>query len=434
MQRKNTSEMVRWAKRSLRVAAVVLTSAAQAQISAQAQTEPLPGGPTARTHALVWLHPTDSARSVVYGSDDVLGGLYAYDMNGQMLGKPVLEQVYGIDLKQGIAFNGGTIDLMTVSSATGLRFFSVGLDGGLSQVQASAVTPGTVTATALMRSVKGLPMSLWVGYDSGGLTQYTVTEAPAGNQLQATLVATYAFPGSVTGLVADDATGRLYALGTFGVFYLESTEGADGGFPDAGVVDDQLGGAGPLSIFRQKDSQVLVLVPNSGADMVNVYGPAEPLMVTHGFRVDGDAGAGPAFRTSVAAVMPAAIAGHFDGGLLVAFDKVTARFKFVDWAQVAEATGLPVNTGFNPRVAPPPPVIVPTDDAGTGGGSGGGSGTGGSTGGVGGTAGGNIRPPVGGSAGGGETGVGCAGCSSVPMGLLLSSAVALFFIRKRRRD
>ncbi|MBX7114400.1 MAG: phytase [Myxococcaceae bacterium] len=425
MPRKCTSARVGWAKQPLLLAAMVLTTAAQAQISALVQTEPLPGGPSARTHALVWLHPTDSARSVVYGSDDILGGLYAYDLNGQTLGKPVLEQVYGIDLKQGVAFNGGAVDLMAVASATGLRFFSVGLDGGLSPVQASAVTPGAVTATALMRPLKNLPMSLWVAYDSGGVTQYTVTEAPVGNQLQATLVATYAFPGSVTGLAADDATGRLYALGTFGVFYLESSEGSDGGFPDAGVVDEQLVGMGPLSIFRQKDGQGLVLVPNPLSDVVNVYGPAEPLKANHSFRIDGDAGVGAALRTSVAVVMPTAMGGHFDGGLLVTFDKETARFKFVDWAQVAVATGLPLNTGFNPRV----PLVVPNDDAGMGGGAGGGTGTGGSTGGVGGTAGGNIRPPV----GGGDGQQPFCQCATGPGGLWLSLA-ALFFMRKRRRD
>jgi|CXWL01.1.fsa_nt_gi myo-inositol-hexaphosphate 3-phosphohydrolase len=417
--------------RAVIVALAWVTSAAWAQVSAIAQTAPLPGGPTARTQVMIWLHPTSAANSVVFASDDLVGGLWAYDVLGQTLGQPLTEQVYGVDLKQGVALKGVSTDLMAVSSATGLRFYSVGGDGGLSTVVATGLTPGIVSAAALMRPFGVSPMTLWLGNDTGGITQYELDEIVAG-QLTATLTGTYAFPGNITGLTADDATGRLYVSSSAGVFYLESGARSVAGFPDAGVVDDQIAGPRVLSLFRRADGRVLILVPNT--DLVTVYGPTEPFAAVNSFRVDGDAGAGAAQRTPLAAVMPAAIPGHFEGGLLVAFDTASSRFKLADWGQVAAARGLDLNVTFDPRKTP---VILdaglPSNDGGTGGGAGGGTGTGGG-------GGSSTIPPTGGSGGrpplgGGEVmpAPGCMGCSSAPLGLSLVLTLAAFSLWRGRR-
>lgn len=403
---------------------------AHAQVPAIVQTAPLTGGSTVNTHVVIWLHPTQPEASVVFASDNLNGGLYAFDVSGRSLSAPLAEQVYGLDLKHNVPLGEESLDLMAIAAASGLRLYSVGLDGGVNVLNSGGTTPGIVSAVALMRPTNGSPMTMWLGYDTGQVAQYSLTESMPGETL-ATHINTFTFPSAISGLVADDANGRLYVSGGFGVHYLTNS-GSDARLGDAGVLFNDpngLASLGHLSLARIADGRALLLVPDLDVDWVKVFGPGELLPAAGAFRVTADAGGvGGALRTPVAAVMPTAIPAHFDGGLLVTFDSMSARLKFVDWAEAVKPLGFDPNPGFDPRQSPGSPGQNDGGPQGDGGTQGdGGAGTGGGSGG------GTVGPAGGGKPGGsiiGDEPARPCGCSTGAGALALLAS--LFFFRSRR--
>lgn len=68
----------------------------------------------------IWLHPDDLMQSRIIGTDkDSLGGLYAFDLDGKIVGKSItLERPNNVDVAYGLDLNGTTIDY----AITGERF------------------------------------------------------------------------------------------------------------------------------------------------------------------------------------------------------------------------------------------------------------------------------------------------------------------------
>ncbi|MGH9040112.1 MAG: phytase [Acidimicrobiia bacterium] len=99
------------------------TMAAQHTVTADVETEPVPGAGDADDTA-IWVHPTDPTLSVVIGTDK-LGGIEVYDLAGQRLqtidpdSKP-----NNVDLRPGFPLGGATIDLIG-AAGYGMRFYTI---------------------------------------------------------------------------------------------------------------------------------------------------------------------------------------------------------------------------------------------------------------------------------------------------------------------
>ena len=70
--------------KQLTFALVLVAGSVFAQASAKSETAPIPSGPTAANDTAIWVHPTDPSRSLVFGTDQVSGGLYSYGLDGAM--------------------------------------------------------------------------------------------------------------------------------------------------------------------------------------------------------------------------------------------------------------------------------------------------------------------------------------------------------------
>ncbi|MEL7162673.1 MAG: phytase [Bacteroidota bacterium] len=76
------------------------TVAARAQETADAADDPA-----------IWIHPTDPARSLIFGSNKT-GGLAAYNLSGQEVSYYPLGKINNVDILTGVVLGGERIDLL----------------------------------------------------------------------------------------------------------------------------------------------------------------------------------------------------------------------------------------------------------------------------------------------------------------------------------
>lgn len=93
--------------------------------------------PTTVTEALphdtddpsIWIHPTDATKSIIVGTDkDTDGGLYAFDLNGKIIGKSeVLMRPNNVDIAYGLEIDGKKVDVAvtTERESNKIRIFSL---------------------------------------------------------------------------------------------------------------------------------------------------------------------------------------------------------------------------------------------------------------------------------------------------------------------
>lgn len=77
----------------------------------------------------IWIHPTDASKSIIVGTDkDTDGGLYAFDLNGKIVGKSeVLKRPNNVDIAYGLILNGKKVDVAvtTERETNAIRVFSL---------------------------------------------------------------------------------------------------------------------------------------------------------------------------------------------------------------------------------------------------------------------------------------------------------------------
>ncbi|MDX6190933.1 phytase [Flavobacterium sp. Fl-318] len=77
----------------------------------------------------IWIHPTDSSKSIIIGTDkDTDGALYAFDLNGKILKKSIpLKRPNNVDIAYGLLIDGKKIDIAvtTERESDKIRIFSL---------------------------------------------------------------------------------------------------------------------------------------------------------------------------------------------------------------------------------------------------------------------------------------------------------------------
>jgi 3-phytase len=77
----------------------------------------------------IWIHPTNATKSIVIGTDkDTDGGLYAFDLNGKIIGKSeVLKRPNNVDIAYGLVINGKKMDIAVTTERENnkIRIFSL---------------------------------------------------------------------------------------------------------------------------------------------------------------------------------------------------------------------------------------------------------------------------------------------------------------------
>lgn len=186
--------------------------------AALVETESIPNEGDAADDPAIWIHPTESAKSLVLGTDKK-GGLNVYNLDGKVL-QVVSDgsRPNNVDVIYGFPLAGKSLDLAVAGvrkgDRMGLAFWSIDPESRklaeVGPVPAVRVFGGTEPyGSCVYRSPRDGTHYVFVSNKTGEVEQYRIEESPAGS-IRATKVRALSIGSQVEGCVADPDHGRLY--------------------------------------------------------------------------------------------------------------------------------------------------------------------------------------------------------------------------------
>jgi 3-phytase len=235
----------------------------------------------------IWLHPQDRSRSLVIGTDkNVDGGLYAFDLQGRVVGKVLgLKRPNNVDVEYGLSLAGARVDIAVVTErlANAIRVFRLPeltpIDGGGIPVFEGEALRDPMGIALYKRAGDGAIYAV-VGRKTGPsgsyLWQYRLQDDGTG-KVRATKVRAFgAFSGQgeIEAVAVDDALGYVY--------YSDEAVGirkyhADPDVPGAGVELALFGTTGfqedreGISIYTIDAGTGYILVSDQQANQFQVF-------------------------------------------------------------------------------------------------------------------------------------------------------------------
>jgi 3-phytase len=182
------------------------------------ETDPVPSGGDSADDPAIWIHPTDTAKSLVIGTDKH-GGLNVYDLDGKLL-QVVSDgaRPNNVDVINNFALAGRTVDL-AIAGIRDPNRFGVALwtvDANSRQLAELGSLPNFRVfdgsepyGTCAYRSRRDGAQYVFVSSKNGGVEQYRLTGSADG-LVHADRVRTFQVGSQVEGLVADPEHNRLY--------------------------------------------------------------------------------------------------------------------------------------------------------------------------------------------------------------------------------
>ena len=340
----------------MRIAAVLPTAVLLAAC-ASAPFDPLPEAPALREtpsvgspddaadDPAIWIDRTDAANSLVLGTDKQ-AGLYVYGLDGAVKDFLAVGALNNVDLRQGVRVGEFSGDIAATSNRTDNTVTLFTIDAG--KVTKSGAFPSPIIEPyGLCMGVSGGETFVFVTYKTGDLLAFQLTGAGAGEE-----AARLKLSSQLEGCVFDDINGVL--------FFGEEARGvwkapfAGGAFGAAVAVDAVGGPSGVradvegMAIYSIDETRGYLVVSSQGDYSYAVYDRTGDHAFLGRFRIgDGAGGVDGAQETDGLDITSAALGPDFPEGLLVVQDGFNdpagskQNFKFVDWAAVRTAVGLP---------------------------------------------------------------------------------------------
>ena len=343
------------------VLAVACSSSADAPAPSSAPASPAALRPTLVTERVVhdtddpaiWINAADPSRSLVIGTDkNVDGGLYAFDLDGKIVGKALgIKRPNNVDVEYGLVLGGKPVDVAVTTErlARAIRVFRLPdltpVDGGGIPVFAGEPQGDPMGIALYKRPADGAVFAV-VGRKSGPmdgyLWQYRLEDDGMG-RVKATKVRSFGAwsgKGEIEAIAVDDPLGWVY--------YSDEWLGirkyaADPDAPNAatelalfgrdGYREDREG----ISIYARPDGTGFILVSDQQANEFRIYAREGTA---------GDAHAHPLLRivpvstigSDGSDVTSAPLPPRFPQGLFVAMTE-GGVFQYYAWPDIA-ARGL----------------------------------------------------------------------------------------------
>jgi 3-phytase len=346
--------------KTLALAAFLLAADSLAQAQPAVETTPTPGGPTAANDTAVWVHPTDVSRSLIFGTNQILGALTTYNLNGtehEVVPLGTVGLAIAVDVRYQIPFNGGLTDVvLSVPLGGNFRLFAPHpVTGGLVAIDGTPIVTGlTPSAAALYRNPQSHQLSAFIGDAAGTLQRWELVDDGQGH-LRGNLVRTLQLGGSIQGIAADDRAGQLFlTLAQRGLIRLSVNLGNEVAFEVDGIDGGHLAGPTGVALYFTADGGGYVIASSSFNNRFSVYarGGGNPFVTS--FSIVGPNGAARASSSSGIEVVPLSLGAPFTRGLFVAHDLLNnagPNYKLVRWEDIAAASGaLVVDPTLDPRV------------------------------------------------------------------------------------
>lgn len=321
-----------------------------AVVYAAVETASVPSLDDAEDDPAIWVHPTDSSRSLVLGTDKKTG-IAVYDLEGKQLQFVTVGLPNNIDLRQNLKIGSWQGDLAVASNRQGdvVTLFQV-TEQGVSEL--GSFTSMLKEPYGVCLGVVDEAVTVFVTHKTGEVLAYHIMDI-AKEVIDAKQVGLLNFASQLEGCVVDDTEGRLFvgeeetgfwtAAMTYGLQQLDfaAPESIDFINGQSGVVADIEG----VSRYQSKKADYLV-VSSQGNDSYAVYDTESKLFMGR-FRIASKGVIDGAQETDGLDVSAAALGPQFPKGMLVVQDGYNApvgtaqNFKYVDWRAVENALNLP---------------------------------------------------------------------------------------------
>lgn len=337
-------------------------------VTAAAETLPVPSGIDAADDPAIWIHPTDTALSLIIGTEKTPdGGLVAYNLDGSIQQEVIIGRVNNVDLRYNFPLNGQPTAIVAATNRTLNSLVIYAIDPTsreLRDVAADVFVSDMreVYGVCLYRSaVNGAYYAFVNSANTGEVEQYRLTATGTG-QVDAELVREFIVGSQTEGCAVDDEAGVIY-IGeeAVGLWRYNAEPDADA---SRVLVDDVTGeltaDVEGVAIYYAADGAGYLIVSAQGANEFVIYDRAVPadggpnayvgtFAVVESATVDAVSGSDGLDVTN----FPLGTA--FPNGVFVTQDDLNLNpaanqnFKLVDWGTIAEALGLQVDTTFDPR-------------------------------------------------------------------------------------
>ncbi len=327
-------------------------------VTAAAETAPVPSGVDAADDPAVWIHPTDTAQSTIIGTDKTRG-LVVYNLDGSILQEVNIGRVNNVDLRYNFTFGGELVALVTTTNRTTNSLDVFVVDNETRELVSVGSFPSAVEEVygVCQYVTAGTHYAFVNSADTGEVEQWLIADAGDGT-VSAEVVRTFAVGSQTEGCVVDDANAVLY-IGeeAAGLWRYSAAPDADdtrvqvADTSDEGLLVADVEG---VAIYHTSDGGGYLIVSSQGSSEFVVFElTGDNAYIGRFIVIEGAADA--VSGTDGIDVSNFALGDAFPNGVFIAQDDLNItpdenqNFKLVDWATIADALGLVVDTTFDPR-------------------------------------------------------------------------------------
>lgn len=319
------------------------------------ETVPVETGGDAADDPVIWIDPTDPARSVVIGTQKQ-SGLYVYGLDGKVIQFLPDGRMNNVDLRNGFKLDGREVTLVTASNRTTKGISIYTLDPATRTL--TSVADGLQSTgfddpygLCMYRSAQSQKVYVFVNQGDGQMRQWELMPTSAG-KVRTKLVRNLPFKTQVEGCVADDERGMLYTGEENVGIWREGAEPRGGparsmmaAVADNPALKDDMEG---LGLYALEGGKGYLIASSQGNDSYAVFQRDGDNAYIGSFRIGADVAAGidGVSETDGLDVTSMAAGPQFPHGLMVAQDgrnvspPENQNFKLVSWEQVAKVLGL----------------------------------------------------------------------------------------------
>jgi 3-phytase len=339
----------------LSTSAVIAQSDTPAAVPSAVETAPSPGD--GATSAAFWLHPTDSAQSLLLGVDDN-AGMGVYTLDGAEIGRfDEFGGIAGIDIRYNFPLDDERIAVIAINIADDPQFALLTVDLPDRTLRLLGVfDTGIPTADLCMyRSPLTDSYYVFVHSENGQVEQYRLSAS--GTTITAALARSFDVGGELESCTVDDGLRRLYfSEGEIAVWRYNAE-------PEGGIsrrLVDVVGGAiteeiEGLAIYPTSSTDGYLLVSNEKNHSILVYERGGDNALVGEFALAESDTIDAVTEPTGMAVANVPLNAMFPFGAFVTSDDVNTNpngdnnFKLASWGDIAAALNLTIDTVYDPR-------------------------------------------------------------------------------------
>lgn len=331
------------------------------------ETQPVSANMTddAADDPAIWVHPKDSSKSVIYGTNK-RSGLAVYNLEGEQLQYLPIGSINNVDVRYNCEFGETKFDLAAATNRTtqAIDVFTIDSGSGLltplftfSPTEAIDDTYGF----CLGQDRKNKRLFAYVNGKNGVVEQWEIQKS---DDWSASLARSLKVPTQTEGMVCDDLLGVLYVgEEESGIWKFDSApNGAIEGTlineskvaNNASITYDLEG----LSIYYLDETTGYLIASSQGNHSYAVFEREGTNKYLGSFSLEGNDRIDGVEETDGLDVINLPLGERFESGLFVAQDGYNFKtskneegesqnFKIVSWSKIAEALGLKSNTKFS---------------------------------------------------------------------------------------